>query len=107
MNVSAASDVSETPEGVISCLLSHAVHCCHPCAQVLEKISWFVALAPSCSDQITLLNTTAADKRLVELPMYRDLLSSFLTKEVCSSGTAPSQIMGPPFLEYKVEDSLQ
>lgn len=49
---------------------------------VLKKISWFVVLAPSCSDQITLLNTTAADKRLAELPLYKDLLGSFLTKEV-------------------------
>lgn len=42
-----------------------------------------MVLAPSSSDQITLLNTTAADKKLAELPLYKDLLSSFLTKEVC------------------------
>ena len=57
-------------------------------AQVLKKIAWFVVLAPSSSDQITLLNTTAADKKLAELPLYKDLLSSFLTKEVCHT---PSQ----------------
>ena len=50
--------------------------------QVLKKIAWFVVLAPSSSDQITLLNTTATDKKLAELPLYKDLLSSFLTKEV-------------------------
>lgn len=60
--------------------------------QVLKKIAWFVVLAPSSSDQITLLNTTAADKKLTELPLYKDLLSSFLTKEVgerAGGGGAP------------------
>lgn len=52
-------------------------------AQVLKKIAWFVVLAPSSSDQITLLNLTVADKKLAELPLYKDLLTSFLTKEVC------------------------
>ena len=50
--------------------------------QILKKIAWFVVLAPASSDQITLLNNTAADRKLSELPLYKDLLSSFLTKEV-------------------------
>lgn len=88
--------------------------------QVLKLICWYAVLAPSGSEQITLLNTTAQvsavckaaqasllpacssccwyvwrhgclltaptsaqqDKRLEELPLYDDLLQSFITKEV-------------------------
>ena len=50
--------------------------------QVLKKIAWFVVLAPAGPDQITLLNGTAADRKLAELPLYKELLSNFLTKEV-------------------------
>ena len=50
--------------------------------QVLKKIAWFVVLAPTSPDQITLLNGTAADRKLTELPLYKELLSNFLTKEV-------------------------
>lgn len=50
---------------------------------ILKKICWYVVLAPSSSDQITLLNLTAADKRLEQLPAYKELLSSFITQEVC------------------------
>lgn len=49
---------------------------------ILKKICWYVVLAPSSSDQITLLNLTANDKRLDQLPAYKDLLSAFTTKEV-------------------------
>ena len=51
-------------------------------AQVLKKIAWFVVLAPAGPDQVTLLNSTAADRKLAELPLYKELLSNFLTKEV-------------------------
>ena len=49
---------------------------------VLKRICWYVVLASTDSDQVTLLNTTAADKKLVELPEYKDLLQTFITKEV-------------------------
>ena len=39
-------------------------------------------LSPASSDQVTLLNLTAADKKLDELPVYKDLLQLFITQEV-------------------------
>ena len=42
----------------------------------------FVVLSPASSDQVTLLNLTAADKKLEELPVYKDLLQLFITQEV-------------------------
>ena len=54
-------------------------------APVLKKICWYVVLASADSDQVTLLNTTAADKKLVELPDYKELLQTFIVKEVPSS----------------------
>jgi len=57
---------------------------------VLKKIAWFVVLAPAGPDQITLLNGTAADRKLAALPLYKELLSNFLTKEVlCLELTGP------------------
>lgn len=53
-------------------------------APVLKKICWYVVLASADSDQVTLLNTTAADKKLAELPDYKELLQTFLVKEVPS-----------------------
>lgn len=53
--------------------------CCH--AQVLQKICWFVVLAATSSDQVTLLSTTAADKKLEALPIYKELLQTFITQE--------------------------
>ena len=56
--------------------------------QVLEKVCWYAVLAPSGTEQVTLLNTTAGEKRLEELPHHRALLQSFLTKEVrCAAVT--------------------
>ncbi|CAL8471167.1 g10709 [Coccomyxa elongata] len=49
---------------------------------VLKRICWYVVLAPASSDQVTLLETTAADKKLLELPAYKELLQTFITKEV-------------------------
>lgn len=51
-------------------------------APVLKRICWYVVLAPASSDQVTLLATTAADKKLLELPTHKDLLQTFITKEV-------------------------
>ena len=53
-------------------------------APVLKKICWYVVLASADSDQVTLLNTTAADKKLAELPDYKGLLQTFIVKEVPS-----------------------
>ena len=50
--------------------------------QVLQKICWFVVLAATSSDQVTLLNSTAADKKLEGLPEYKELLQTFITQEV-------------------------
>ena len=51
-------------------------------APVLKRICWYVVLAPADSDQVTLLNTTAADKKLEELPEYKELLQTLIVKEV-------------------------
>ena len=51
-------------------------------APVLKRICWYVVLAPADSDQVTLLNTTAADKKLGELPEYKELLQTLIVKEV-------------------------
>lgn len=42
----------------------------------------YVALAPRDSDQLTLLATTQADRKLDELPPYQQLLKKFSQKEV-------------------------
>eukprot|EP00891_Asterochloris_glomerata_P006770 jgi/Astpho2/6770/e_gw1.00103.16.1_t len=49
---------------------------------VLQKICWYVVLAAASSDQVTLLQMTAADKKLDQLPAYKELLQTFITKEV-------------------------
>lgn len=51
---------------------------------MLQKICWFVVLAATSSDQVTLLNGTAADKKLDGLPDYKELLQTFITQEVGS-----------------------
>ncbi|KAK9797011.1 hypothetical protein WJX73_004598 [Symbiochloris irregularis] len=51
-------------------------------AAVLRKICWYSVLAAASSDQATLLNTTAADKLLDDLPAYKELCKSFITQEV-------------------------
>ena len=45
-----------------------------------------MVLAATSSDQVTLLTSTAADKKLDSLPEYKELLQTFITKEV-SPGT--------------------
>ena len=49
--------------------------------QALKRICWYVALASTGTEQITLLETTAADKKLEQLPLYKELLQTFITKE--------------------------
>ncbi|GMH32467.1 hypothetical protein BSKO_00301 [Bryopsis sp. KO-2023] len=56
---------------------------------LLKKICWYVVLAPqhstqesASSDQITLLNLTFQDKNLGDLQLYKDLLKTFITKEL-------------------------
>lgn len=49
---------------------------------VLKKICWLVVLAPTDSDQVTLLQLTQADKKLSQLPLYKELLTTFSTKEL-------------------------
>lgn len=49
---------------------------------VLKKICWYVVLAPKGVEQATLLATTAADKKLGDLPSYQELLKKFTGKEV-------------------------
>jgi 26S proteasome regulatory subunit N5 len=48
----------------------------------LKKAAWYAVLAPKDSHQRTLLETTAADRRLDSMPLYKDLLSKFCGKEV-------------------------
>lgn len=48
----------------------------------LRKAAWFAVLAPRDSDQRTLLATTATDRRLDEIPLYKDVLAKFGGKEV-------------------------
>ena len=50
---------------------------------VLKNIVWYVVLAPNGTEQVTLLNNTAGDKKLEDLPEYKNLLNTFVTKEVC------------------------
>lgn len=54
----------------------------------------YVVLAPKGVEQATLLATTAADKKLGDLPSYQELLKKFTGKEVrsfqnrcCDGGT--------------------
>ena len=65
----------------VSVLINSRAIVCALGLQVLEKVCWYAVLAPSGTEQVTLLNTTAGEKRLEELPHHRALLQSFLTKE--------------------------
>jgi 26S proteasome regulatory subunit N5 len=49
---------------------------------VLKKAAWYAVLAPQDSHQASLLAATAADSRLADLPLYKDLLAKFAGKEV-------------------------
>lgn len=56
---------------------------------VLKKICWLIVLSPSystaqgsTSDRLTLLTTTQQDKKLSELAVYKQLLTTFTTDEI-------------------------
>uniref|UniRef100_A0A061QT58 26S proteasome regulatory subunit N5 n=1 Tax=Tetraselmis sp. GSL018 TaxID=582737 RepID=A0A061QT58_9CHLO len=49
---------------------------------VLKSIVWYVVLASHGTEQVTLLNNTMGEKKLEDLPAYKKLLTTFVTKEV-------------------------
>eukprot|EP00897_Mesotaenium_endlicherianum_P008565 jgi/Mesen1/7737/ME000407S06971 len=51
---------------------------------VLKKICWYIVLAPHDSMQSSLLNAAFLDKKLQDLPKYKQLLKRFITMEVVS-----------------------
>lgn len=66
--------------------------------QILQKICWYAALSPtyntaegSSSDVATLVSTTLADKKLSELPLYRQLLTTFTNTEIVRWGLFEAQ----------------
>jgi hypothetical protein len=85
---------------------SRLLSCC-PCGtpapvttwlQILQKICWYAALSPtyntaegSSSDVATLVSTTLADKKLSELPLYRQLLTTFTNTEIVRWGLFEAQ----------------
>lgn len=60
----------------------------------LRKAAWYAVLAPRDSHQHTLLVSTAADRRLDDLPMYKALLAKFSGKEVLWWQTLSSEWAG-------------
>lgn len=48
----------------------------------LRKAAWYAVLAPRDSDQRTLLAATKSDRRLDDMPVYKDLLNKMSGKEV-------------------------
>jgi len=60
----------------------------------LRKAAWYVVLAPRDSDQRTLLAATAADRRLDDLPLYKELLSKLSGKEVLWWRTLSAEYAG-------------
>lgn len=68
---------------------------------VLQQICWYLVLTPSystpegsSSDTLTLLTTTMADKKLDELPLYKQLLTTFTTKEIIRQSVFEAQYAG-------------
>eukprot|EP00899_Mesostigma_viride_P029474 jgi/Mesvir1/9711/Mv12183-RA.1 len=51
-------------------------------AQMMKKIVWYIVLSPHDSMQSSLLHSTYADKRLDDLPKFKELLKTFITDEV-------------------------
>mmetsp|Transcript_157 Transcript_157/g.336 ORF Transcript_157/g.336 Transcript_157/m.336 type:complete len:505 (-) Transcript_157:293-1807(-) len=49
---------------------------------VLKKVVWFVALAPYDSMQQSLMHTIAKDSKLSDLPLHKQLMKQFTTKEI-------------------------
>ena len=63
------------------------IHCTKMSSISTHSYCRYVVLAKADSDQITLLNLTAADKKLADLATYKNLLQTFSTQEV---STKPS-----------------
>lgn len=66
-------------------------------SEVVQKICWYLVLAPaystsegSSSDRLTLLTTTLQDKRLADMPKYKQLLHTFTTHEIISRSSLES-----------------
>lgn len=66
--------------------------------QVLKKICWYAVLAPtysteegSSSDVTTLVTTTAAYKQLADLPLHKQLLTTFTNPEIVRWGLFEAQ----------------
>lgn len=66
--------------------------------QVLKKICWYAVLAPSysteegsSSDVSTLIATTAAYKQLGDLPLHKQLLTTFTNPEIVRWGLFEAQ----------------
>eukprot|EP00252_Welwitschia_mirabilis_P017915 TRINITY_DN3994_c0_g1_i1.p1 TRINITY_DN3994_c0_g1~~TRINITY_DN3994_c0_g1_i1.p1 ORF type:complete len:476 (-),score=111.90 TRINITY_DN3994_c0_g1_i1:148-1575(-) len=49
---------------------------------ILRKICWYLVLSPHDPMQSSLLNSTLEDKKLTEIPKFRNLLKLFITMEV-------------------------
>ena len=82
---------------------------------MLKKICWSIVLTPSystaegtSSDRTTLLTATFQDKKLSDLPAYKALLNTFITKEIIPWGsfqsTYAAEIQGQPDI-FGGEDS--
>ena len=58
---------------------------------MLQKICWFLCLAPYGPMQSSLMHATAADKKLSELPVYQGALTGQLAayrEGLCGQGAA-------------------
>ena len=69
-----------------------------PPVQILKKVCWYAVLSPSystaegsSSDVLTLVNTTMADKKLSDLPLLKQLLTTFTNPEIIRWGLFEAQ----------------
>ena len=51
-----------------------------------------VVLAPNGTEQVTLLNNTVEDKKLNDMPEYKQLLNTFITNEASEAGLSPAPV---------------
>jgi len=65
---------------------------------ILKKVCWYAVLSPSystaegsSSDVLTLVNTTMADKKLSDLPLLKQLLTTFTNPEIIRWGLFEAQ----------------
>mmetsp|Transcript_13252 Transcript_13252/g.41929 ORF Transcript_13252/g.41929 Transcript_13252/m.41929 type:complete len:490 (-) Transcript_13252:246-1715(-) len=81
---------------------------------VLQKICWFLCLAPYGPMQSSLMHATASAKKLADLPVYQELLKQFTTFEIIRWPTlaaayaaeiqAEAEVFGGPDGEKRGED---